>query len=159
VEDSVLLVKDDDQTAKLRNLVREYPPDMKIKMKIFRDGQVITRTVKLEAAPKSISLADKYAVPKLGFELRELTRDILYQSDLPLNTPGAFVFQVDRASPAGIGGLQIGDIVQEINNSPVKDITEAKAVLGKSQEEGTTRYMFKVLSDRETRFVFIDLKK
>ena len=159
VDDSVLLVKDDDQTAKLRNLVREYPPDTKIKMKIFRDGQVITRTVKLEAAPKSISLADKYAVPKLGFELRELTRDILYQSDLPLNTPGAFVFQVDRASPAGIGGLQIGDIVQEINNSPVKDITEAKAVLGKSQEEGTTRYMFKVLSDRETRFVFIDLKK
>jgi S1-C subfamily serine protease len=32
VDDSVLLVKDDDQTAKLRNLVREYPPDTKLKM-------------------------------------------------------------------------------------------------------------------------------
>ena len=159
VDDSVLLVKDDDQTAKLRNLVREYPPDTKLKMKLFRDGKVIVKTVKLEAAPKSISLAQKYAVPQLGFELRELTRDILYQSDLPLNTPGVFVFQVDRASAAGIGGLQIGDILQEINDAPVKDVDEAKIAVEKAQADERSRYMFKVLSDRETRFVFLDLKK
>ena len=115
--------------------------------------------MKLETAPKSISLAQKYAVPQLGFEMRELTRDILYQSDLPLNTPGVFVFQVDRASAAGIGGLQIGDILQEINDAPVKDVDEAKIAVEKAQADGRSRYMFKVLSDRETRFVFLDLKK
>ena len=89
----------------------------------------------------------------------EATAEILYQDDLPLNTPGVFVYQVDRASPAGIGGLRIGDIIQEINQQEIKNFDLAKETIAGYIDGQQKMHMLKVLSNRNTRFVFIDLKK
>ena len=159
VDDSTLLIKKDEHTARLRNLILSYLPGSEIQLRIFRQGKTISKKVTLTTAPKAIGLAASFPVVEWGFEIRELTRDILYQDDLPLNTPGVFVYQVDRASPAGIGGLRIGDIIQEINQQEIKDFNKAKEIIADHIDGKQKMHMLKVLSNRNTRYVFIDLKK
>ena len=72
---------------------------------------------------------------------------------------GVFVYQVDRASPAGIGGLSIGDILQEINNREIKDLESAKKIIVEENETAKSHYMLKVLTNRSTRFVFLEFNK
>ncbi len=156
VNDSAMLVEKDEETAKLRNTIRTLSPGNTAKFKIFRDGQIIHKNVVLEAAPKSIGLAESFPVPELGFEIRELTQDVLYQDNLPLSTPGVFVHQVDRASPAGIGGLNIGAIIQEVNGKPVKDLESAKEIIQNYLENKLNILMLRVLINGSNRFVFID---
>jgi len=159
IDDSTLLIKEDDQTAQLRNLILSYAPQAEIQLKIFREGKILQKKVKLTSAPKAIGLAESFPVPEWGFEVRELTRDIIYQDNLPLNTPGVFVYQVDRASPAGIGGLQIGDIIQEIDGREIIDFAGGKEIISAHLNGARQMHLVKVLSNRRTRFVFVDLRK
>jgi S1-C subfamily serine protease len=159
IADSTLLIEKDEETSKLRNIILSQSPGTTIEVKIFRKGKIEKKKIHLRPAPKSISLAQNFALPKLGFEIRELTRDIIYQENLPLYTPGVFVYQVDRASPAGIAGLEIGDIIQEINGQKVNSFKNAKKILQETEKNSTKKYMLKVLANRFTRFVFLDLNK
>ncbi|UCF64297.1 MAG: PDZ domain-containing protein [bacterium] len=159
IDDSTLLIKEDEQTAQLRNLILSYPPQEEIQLKIFREGKILQKKVKLTSAPKAIGLAESFPVPEWGFEIRELTRDIVYRDNLPLNTPGVFVYQVDRASPAGIGGLQIGDIIQEIDGREINDFTNGKEIISAHLSGTRQMHLLKVLSNHHTRFVFVDLRK
>ncbi len=159
VNDSLLLVRKDEDTDKLQSLIRSFSPGETVSMKIFRVGKILKKKVRLMAAPKAIGLADSYPVPQLGFELRELTRDVLYQEDLPLSTPGAFVYQVDRASPAGLAGLRIGAIIQKVDGEPVKDLEHARKIIGEIIQNSQKRIMLQALDGRVTGFVFIDLNQ
>ncbi|GAB4379903.1 MAG: hypothetical protein Kow0042_29700 [Calditrichia bacterium] len=159
VDDSLLRVQKDEETARLRNIIREIPPGRMVKFRIFRKGKIFLKNVRLEAAPKAINVAENYLIPELGFEVRELTRDVLYERDLPLSTEGVFTYQVDRASPAGLAGLRIGDIIQELNGQPVRNLETARTLFSKALENTGRKIMLKVREDHSTRFVFIDLKK
>ncbi len=157
VNDSTLRVQKDEETDRLRNLIRSIPPGNTVRLKIFRQGKILHKKVRLTAAPKAVGLAESYPVPRLGFELRELTRDILYEQNLPLSTPGVFVYQVDRASPAGIAGLPIGAILQQINETPINNLDDARKMIEAITKTKSKKIMLKVLDNRSTRFVFIDL--
>jgi S1-C subfamily serine protease len=159
IDDSALFISKEEESAKLRNLILSYPVDSEIELKVFRNKKVIIKKARLTAAPKAIGLAESHPIPEWGFEIRELTRDIIYQDNLPLDTKGVFVFQVDRASPAGIAGLRIGDIIQEINGKEITNLTIAQEVVQEQLENPKPIKMLKLLSNRSTRFVFIDLKK
>jgi serine protease Do len=159
VEDSVLLITKEEHTANLRNLILSYPPNSSVQVKIFRNGKIINKKITFIPAPKAIGLAESFPVPQLGFEIRELTRDIVFLNNLPLDTPGVFVYQVDRASPAGIGGLEMGDIIQEINGQRIENLEQSKELINQLQKISQKIYMFKVLSGHMTRFVFLDLNK
>ena len=159
VDDSVLHITKEEETANLRNLILSIPPNTSIQLKIFRNGKTSNKRLTLIAAPKAIGLAESFPIPLLGFEIRELTRDVIFMDDLSLNTTGVFVYQVDRASPAGIAGLEVGDIIQEINEQKIENLLEAKKVITSLEKNSTKVYMIKLLSGHITRFVFLDLKK
>ncbi len=159
VNDSVLNVTSDEQTEKLRSMVRSIPPGTTVGVKLFRGKKELQKEIHLTAAPKALGVAESFPVPELGFEIRELTRDVLYEEDLPLSTPGVFVYQVDRASPAGIAGLSAGSIIQEYNGQPVKNLDEAERMIRKSLRENVKKIMLRIFENRSTRFVFIDLSK
>lgn len=156
VNDSTLLVQKDEETGRLRNLVREYPPGKTLSVKIFRKRKILEKEVIPTAAPGAIGMARSFAVVSLGLEIRELTRDILYENNLSLNLPGVFVYQVDRASPAGLAGLQVGDIIQEIDEKPVQTFEKAVQIISGLSKSSSKIIRLKVLNNQETRFVFID---
>lgn len=159
VDDSVLHITKEEETANLRNLILSFPPQTTIQLKIIRSGKTLNKKLTLIAAPKAIGLAESFPIPQLGFEIRELTRDIIFLNDLSLNTPGVFVYQVDRASPAGIAGLEVGDIIQEINEQKIENLAEGKQLVNDLQKSAPKIYVIKVLTGHMTRFVFLDLKK
>lgn len=148
----------DEDLAQIKELITEQTPESKISLNIFRDGKQIEKEVKLQSAPKAIDLAEKYQLLSLGFEVRELTRDILYDYNLPLDTRGVYVFQVDRAAPAGLGGLSGGHIITEVDNQTVKDLESFKKIIEKTLEKNPEKIMFKVQVRKVTEFVFVDVK-
>ena len=153
-----LKISADEDLNQFKELITKEPPDTKIKLNTFRNGKQIEKEVKLLAAPKSIDLAEKYQLLSLGFEVRELTYDVLYDYNLPLNTQGVYVFRVDRAAPAGLGGLSIGSIITEVDNQPVKNIESFKKIIEKILSKNPQKIMFKVQVRLVTEFVFVDVK-
>ncbi len=149
----------EEASEQLRNLVRSLPPKGKIVLRVFRKGRVMSLECPLEPAPKSLGVAERYQVDKLGIEIRELTRDVLYQENLPLETRGVFVAQVDRAAPAGMAGMQLGSIIQKINGQEVKNLARAQEIVQKILQQKEPRFLFQVLDNRATRLVFVDLTK
>lgn len=150
-----LLITRDDDLDIFRNRILQIPPGTTITVTIFRKGKTLTRRVTLQAAPRSIDLAERYQSPELGFEVRELTPGILYENQLPLNTTGVYVYRVDRASPAGIGGLDIGQIIQKVNNRPVESIAQFRNVFNEILQSNPRKIMFYVRDGQNTQFVFI----
>lgn len=156
--DNDLNISKDEDLDQFRELITQQPPGTSVNLNIFRDGKQLKKKVELLSAPKAIDLAEKYQMASLGFEVRELTRDVLYDYNLPLNTQGVYVFQVDRASPAGIAGLSIGHIITEVDNQPVKDIESFKKIMQKTLEQNPKKIMFKVQVHLVTEFVFVEVK-
>ena len=138
-----------------RNRILQQKPGSTVTLKIFRKGKILTKTVRLAAAPRSIDLAEKYQLPELGFEVRELTPGVLYENDLPLNTKGVYVYRVDRASPAGLGGLDIGEIILQVNGRPVENIARFRTEMTAILKQNPRKIVFFVRDGRDTRFVFI----
>lgn len=148
----------DEDLDQFRELITQQPPDTRITLGIIRDGKRLDKEVKLYAAPKAIDLAEKYQLIPLGFEVRELTHDILYDYNLPLSTDGVYVYQVDRAAPAGIGGLSIGSIITEVDNQHVKDLASFENIMEKILSGNPKKIMFEVQVRLMTEFVFVDVK-
>ncbi len=155
LDGKALPITRDDDLDIFRNRILQIPPGTTVTLTIYRQGKRLSRKVTLKAAPRSIDLAEKYQAPELGFEVRELTPGVLYDNHLPLDTPGVYVYRVDRASPAGLGGLDIGQIIQRVNNRPVKTIAQFQKVLTEVLKTHPKKIVFFVRDGQNTKFVFI----
>jgi len=148
----------DEDLNRFRQYILSLSADTTVMLKIFRNGKILTKSVKLTSAPPSVDIANNYQLPVLGLEVRELTLDVLYDKNLPLNTRGVYVYRVDRASPAGLGGLEIGMIITEVDGHPIKDLKSFEQLMEKALQQDTPKIMFRVLRRRVTEFVFVDNK-
>jgi serine protease Do len=64
----------------------------------------------------------------LGVSIQELTQDLAQQFDAP-DTQGALVGDVFSTSPAGLAGLQRGDIIRTYNEVQVKNPTHLRSLV------------------------------
>ena len=96
----------DEEMSEVRTMIRQISPGEMAKIEFWRAEKIHQKSVRLVAAPKTISLAEKHIFKKLGLEIRELTKDVLFEENLPADFAGVFVFQTDHASAAGLGGLR-----------------------------------------------------
>lgn len=64
----------------------------------------------------------------LGVSIQKLSEDLATQFDAP-DTQGALVGDVFSTSPAGLAGLQRGDIIQTYNEIPVKNPTHLRTLV------------------------------
>ena len=151
-------IKRDEDLTRFKEMITGKTTDTPVEITLFRDGKTRKEKIELVSAPRAIDLAEKYQLSGLGMEVRELTRDILYDYNLPLDTEGVYVFQVDRASPAGLGGLEMGSIITRVNNRAVKDLKSFEETISKIMEGSPHKIMLQVQYRRETRFVFVDVK-
>lgn len=156
--DKKLKITSDEELNQLRELITQQAPGSKIKLAVTRDGKVIEKEVKLTAAPESVDRADKFQLVNLGLEVRELTRDILYDYNLPLGTNGVYVYQVDRAAPAGLAGMPIGGIITEVDNQPIKNLKSFEQTINKILKDNPEKIMFRVQVRKTTLFVFVENK-
>ncbi len=132
-----------EDTNVLRNKVAGTQPGADIKVTVNRDGGQQELTAKLdefksegvkpdatdENNNNSESATDS---GKLGLSLQPLNPQTAKQLNLPANTEGVVVTDVDQNGAAAETGITRGDVIVEINRQPVTSIEDVKSALDKS---------------------------
>jgi serine protease Do len=73
------------------------------------------------------------AATGFGMTFESITPEIARRIDLPANTGGAIVTDVDRNSPAARSGVAPGDVIVEVNRQKVANVSQVTRELQKVQ--------------------------
>ncbi len=140
----------------LKLQVAETTPGSTVPLDIIRDGRAKSLTVSVRELPgseqeTSLSENEKGSSDTLnGVTVADLDANARGQLKLPHGVKGAVVTEVEQNSTAYEAGLRQGDVIQEINRSPVNNAEDAvklttnvkdKVVLLKIWSNGGSRYL------------------
>jgi serine protease Do len=117
--------------------ISQLAPGSVAHLKVFRDGQAKDIDVTLGEYPEkgghAATGAGGEAPANLkGVRVQNLTPDIAKQLGLPSSTTGVVVNQIDPLSPAAAAGIQQGDVIQEVNRKPVRNVEQYDQALAGS---------------------------
>ena len=113
--------------------ITQLNPGDRVTLSLLRDGRPIDLAVSLANAPENVSAveSDEDPPPAPGCEealdgltVQDLTRDARSQLGLAQGARGVVITGIDPSSPAAVAGLRAGDVIQEINRQPVKNVKD-----------------------------------
>ena len=145
--------------ADLRNRVAMLTPGSKADMTLIRDGKEQNLGVTIGKQPENFGQNDENAQGdeesgnaggQYGLELQDLTPDLAERFGYD-EGQGVLVGGVDDGSPAELAGLKVGQLIEEINRKPVKNVDEAMAALKKTTAQ--KRVLLKVRIGRFSQYV------
>lgn len=128
-----------------RNDVAGTPPGNTVTLRVLREGneQELRATLeefKVEERPvspvrnnSSESRGDQTG--KLGLAVQPLTPAIAQQLGISAETQGLVVVEIDPAGPAADSGIQRGDVIEAINQQPVRTVAEIRTALERSGDK------------------------
>lgn len=120
----ILVEFDGKQISEMNELPRlaaTTPVGKKARVKLLRKGKVIEKTVTMEKMPESAPAGpakQSGASEKLGIVVTDLTRELAARIGAK-ETTGVVVTGVKRGSEAEDKGIMQGDIIKEVNYTPV----------------------------------------
>lgn len=137
----------------LRMTISMMQPGTDVKLKVLRNGREHDINVKLAEMPTETAMAgpdsDDSTNALEGVQVGNLSPEIAGQLGLPSATKGVVVTDVDPSSKAADSGLRKGDVIQEVNRQPVKNVSEFQGALKKGGSNPL------LLVNREGRTLFI----
>ncbi len=108
--------------------VASMSPGSAVTLRVLRNGRETDVPLKLGELPseKSGESAEKsgQAGVMSGVTVDELTPEIRQELELPAQTKGVIITSIDDQSAAAQAGLQRGDVIQEVNHKPVRNVAE-----------------------------------
>jgi serine protease Do len=109
----------------LPRTVASTPVGKSVTVKVSRDGKVMDRQVKLgEMEERGVEVSKAGSSQKsLGIAVQNVTPEIGKRLGLKKDS-GVLVAKVEPGSPADNAGIQRGDVIQEVNRTPVKDVDD-----------------------------------
>ncbi len=133
-----------DGAARVRLLISARKPGARVPFEILRNGERITVTAELEELPPEALAAAPGNLPRgkapaanaeivPGIRATELTPALRRQKQIPNNVSGLLVEEVDPDSHAARLGIEKGNIILEINRTPVETLKEAQEFVKDSQ--------------------------
>ncbi len=161
-----------DEMRHLPRIVAETPIDKDVELKYWRDGKERKTSIKvgeLEKAEENGLLSEestKPMAPTKGTELTDFGMNIGSVSEtsrktynIPADVNGVVVMKADPSGEAAKQGLSEGDVIVEINQTPVETPKAAQDVIEKVKKDGKPSVL--VLTNREgdVRFVALQFKK
>jgi serine protease Do len=124
-------------STELRNMVAAAKPDSTATITVLRDGKEVELTVVLAERPKEIKgtttpegAPEEKNSEKLGISVQTLTPDIARQLGYT-NESGVVITNVQAGSPADDAGLQSGDLIKEVNRTPVRTVQGFQGALSR----------------------------
>src|SRR4030095_9297079 len=118
-------------TSALRNSVASMAPGTSVNVKAVRDGreasfQVALAELPAQERPDSNDNDTNGGSPtgKFGMSLQPLTPETASRMGLGANEQGLVVTRVDPDGSAADAGIRQGDLIQEVNRRPVRNLTE-----------------------------------
>jgi serine protease Do len=104
----------------LPRLVASTPVGKSVSIKLWRNGKVLDRQVKVGEMQEKVEMTKAPFQKSLGITVQNLTPEIAKGLGLKKDT-GVVVTRVEPGSPAADAGIQTGDVIREVNRTPVKD--------------------------------------
>lgn len=152
----------------LRLMIGSMAPGGKAQIQVNREGQTKTFDVELtempagvteeggpEASPEEGAQPEKTTVFG-GVAVADVTDDIRTALNLPKDTHGAVIAEVDPDSSAGKAGLREGDVIQEVNKQPIRNAKDLVAVSKKLKPN--EKILMRVYSQGRSGYVALEPK-
>jgi len=139
-----------------RNRVAATPPNTKIELKIFRNGEykmisAITKEMESEGAAVVATASEVYE--KLGITVDSLESEAARRMGYE-NEKGVLVTEVEQGSAAWRKGIRPGQVIGSVNREPVESENDFMEALAASDEE---QVLLLVSDGRSSRFIIVKL--
>jgi serine protease Do len=129
----------------LKLAVADVRPGQTVEATVLRDGDKEQMDLTVGTRPGDELLAAKLDPKKMGDDgsldgvgVADLDEKVRRQYEIPGRLQGALVTTVDPKSASAKSGLQVGDVILEINRRPVGGAKDAVKLTEKSSESGRT---------------------
>jgi serine protease Do len=142
------------EMSELPYVVASTPVGKSVNVQVLRKGQKKTFEIKIaELKDEKEAPVVTEAKPRLGMTVEDLTPELAKNFGLS-EARGVVVVQVEDGSSAAEAGLRAGDVILEIDQSPVKDVKD----FGRKIESYKAGDTVLVLAKRRGATVFLTLK-
>jgi len=151
-------VDKDEKLPSFQRLIAEMGPGVSAELSVIRRSAQTTDTLMLfttlEKAPLAASEAPAYEIKSLEFKVRNLVfADYMFYNLDPETFEGVVVSELKQGGLANISGLQLGDIIQRIDNHAVASVDDAKSVMEEVKLDNPREVIFFVWRNNKTLFV------
>jgi serine protease Do len=137
--------------------ISEMAPGTVAHLQVFRNNQTRNVDVTLGEFPETgqatASGNGTAGAALKGVQVQNLTPDLAQQLGVPASTVGVVVTTVDPSSSAAAVGIKRGDVIEEVNRKPVRNVEQYEQALA-----GTGKQAVLLLIDRDgvTHFVLVE---
>jgi serine protease Do len=158
-----------DNVKQLRDAIAVTAPGTTVSMSVYRNGKTQDVSVKIGEQPDNLDEVAQGRMPgsgqenqsntvdALGIRLATPTEDQLDKYGLDHSTKGAMVTQVEPNSLADRYSIKVGDVITQVNDTPVANQSDAVAAIGKLDvNKGMRLY---IQDNTGQRFVFVKAEK
>ena len=125
-----------EDSRELRNTISMMDPTATVNLKLLRNGSPTNVSVKLGELPtdKEQAKTEEGSSEKAldGVTVENLDAQSARQLGLPAATAGVVVTDIDPSSSLAAAGLRRGDVIQEVNHQPVKNVAQLEEAMRKA---------------------------
>jgi len=107
-----------------------------VPVKVLRGGNVVDREVKIAEMEQKEEVANVSTRKPLGMAVQNITPEIAKGLGLKTET-GVVVASVVPGSPAAKADIRSGDVIQQVNKKPVKDVEDFKQKIENAKDQET----------------------
>ncbi len=119
----------------LPRIVASNPVGKAVTVKLWRNGKVLDRQVNVGEMEEKAAVARTPSTKKsLGITVQNVTPEIAKGLGLKKDA-GVVVTRVENGSPAADAGIQTGDVIQEVNRKPVKNVEDFVEKVEKAKDQ------------------------
>ena len=125
-----------EDSRQLRNTISMMNPDATVNLKLMRNGSASDVSVKLGELPtdKEQSKTEEGSSDQAldGVTVENLDAQSARELGLSASTPGVVVTDINPSSSLASAGLRRGDVIQEVNHQPVKNVSQFQEAVRKA---------------------------
>jgi serine protease Do len=138
------------------SLIADTPPGHRVTLKIIRDKKEQIASVKIGELPEDSDAVQKTESrdPEIGVRVQRITPEAARRLGLS-STKGVLVVEVQPGSPADQVGLEPADVVREVNQRPVNNVSDFERAV----RQGRRGDRILLLVQRGDNAVFFALKR
>jgi len=140
----------------LPSLIADTPPGQKVVLKIVRDKKEQIVSVKIGELPDEGDAVQKAETrdPEIGVRVQRITPETARRLGLN-STKGVLIVEIQPGSPADQAGLEPADVIREVNQRPVNNISDFERAV----RQGRRGERILLLVQRGDNAVFFGLKR
>ncbi len=141
----------------LRRIISLKKPGTQVKVNVFRGGKTMDIPITIGVLPDKppvMAGAPSEKADALGMSVRDIDEEMAYKFRLSERT-GVVVTQVRQESPAEKAGLMAGDVIKEVERSPVESVKDYDGITGSLK--GKKKVLLLIARAGAHKFVIVDM--